>query len=394
MQPIELELTLGTSEANVNALNGTFSGTITAPLAFGSYGIFTSLHQPPNGAIDRTPTSPSAWFIVDDQIPSIVGIPSPSNVITLPESTWSAIELEILIRELDRLNEDTLQIHWAVHPEGIGFSSQSVINGSQELSIIGGRAFGAEIPCVSVLNLDELLTSTMRNDALELRVWATGQDMAGHEINPVYNDVDAPLAVWVLEQRIAEYVFSTPEMKPGDNIAAGDTVSLGLSISNTGLADGDAQIFVELVESNGARTRIDARGIQIEAGTTYVYSKDWVPDRAGTMWIEFQIINGPLAQTESVYVDEQRSEGLLAGISSVNPVLLVVIFLLTVSLVGLLIFGLKTSPQPKQWDAKQKQTVQRSLPALATQPNSSLDAVKGPYGGPGQVASPGENPYK
>ena len=292
------------------------------------------------------------------------------------------------------MNEDTLQIHWAVHPEGIGFSSQSVINGSQELSIIGGRAFGAEIPCVSVLNLDELLTSTMRNDALELRVWATGQDMAGHEINPVYNDVDAPLAVWVLEQRIAEYVFSTPEMKPGDNIAAGDTVSLGLSISNTGLADGDAQIFVELVESNGARTRIDARGIQIEAGTTYVYSKDWVPDREGTMWIEFQIINGPLAQTESVYVDEQRSEGLLSGISSVNPVLLIVIFLLTVSLVGLLIFGLKTSPQPKQWDAKQKQTVQRSLPALGTQPTSSMNAAKGPYGGPEQVASPGENPYK
>ena len=394
VQPIELELTLGTSEANVNAFNGTFSGTITAPLASGSYGIFTSLHQPPNGAIDRTPTSPSAWFIVDNQIPSIVGIPSPSNVITLSESTWSAIELEILIRELDRLNEDTLQIHWAVHPEGIGFSSQSVINGSQELSIIGGRAFGAEIPCVSVLNLDELLTSTMRNDALELRVWATGQDMAGHEINPVYNDVDAPLAVWILEQRIAEYVFSTPEMKPGDNIAAGDTVSLGLSISNTGLADGDAQIFVELVESNGARTRIDARGIQIEAGTTYVYSKDWVPDREGTMWIEFQIINGPLAQTESVYVDEQRSEGLLAGISSVNPVLLVVIFLLTVSLVGLLIFGLKTSPQPKQWDAKQRQTVQRSLPALGTQPTLSPDAAKGPYGGTDQVASPGENPYK
>ena len=101
-------------------------------------------------------------------------------------------------------------------------------------------------------------------------------------------------------------------MKPGDNIAAGDTViALGVSvISNSGLADGDAQIFVELVEGNGARTRIDARGIQIEAGGTYVYSKDWIPDRAGTMWIEYQIINGPLAQSETVYVDEQRSEGI------------------------------------------------------------------------------------
>ena len=393
IQSRELKISLGNNEAQVESLNGSFSGTITAPYLTGSFGIYTSLYNPPNGAIDRTPTSPPAWFIVDDQAPSIVGVPSPANSIVLSESTWSSLHLEVLISEEDRLNEDSLLIHWAVHPEGIGLSSQSVINGSQSLSLIGGRAFGDEIPCISVLNLDELLTSSMRNDALELRIWVTGMDMAGHEINPVFNDIDAPLIVWVLEQRIAEYSFSIPEMKPSDNIAAGDTVRLGISISNSGLADGDAQIFVELVESNGARTRIDARGIQIEAGSTYVYSKDWVPDRAGTMWIEFQIINGPQAQTETVYVDEQRSEGMLSGISSVNPVLLVVIFLLTVSLVGLLIFGLKT-PQSKQWNANQKQFSDKALPEIPTAGKQSPQEMSGPYGAPEQAASPGENPYK
>ena len=393
IQSRELKISLGNNEAQVESLNGSFSGTITAPYLTGSFGIHTSLYNPPNGAIDRTPTSPPAWFIVDDQAPSIVGVPSPANSIVLLESTWSSLHLEVLISEEDRLNEDSLLIHWAVHPEGIGLSSQSVINGSQSLSLIGGRAFGDEIPCISVLNLDELLTSSMRNDALELRIWVTGMDMAGHEINPVFNDIDAPLIVWVLEQRIAEYSFSIPEMEPSDNIAAGDTVHLGISISNSGLADGDAQIFVELVESNGARTRIDARGIQIEAGNTYVYSKDWVPDRAGTMWIEFQIINGPLAQSETVYVDEQRSEGMLSGISSVNPVLLVVIFLLTVSLVGLLIFGLKT-PQSKQGNPNQKQFLNKALPKIRTAGNQSPQEISGPYGAPEQAASPGENPYK
>jgi hypothetical protein len=233
----------------------------------------------------------------------------------------------------------------------------------------------------------------MRNEALELRVWATGQDFAGHEINPVFNDIDAPLAVWVLEQRIAEYSFSVPEMKPSSNFAAGETVSLGLSITNSGLADGDAQMFVELVESNGARTRIDARGIQIESGSTYIYSKDWIPDRSGTMWIEFQIINGPMAQTETVYVDEARTDGLLGGISSVNPVLLIVIFALTVSLVGLLIFGLRTSPQSRPLGIEQQHMVIQqaapSQPAVAPQP-----AAQGPYGAPQQAASPGENPYQ
>jgi len=393
IQPRDLKVTLGNNEAQVKSLNGSFGGMITAPLASGSYGIYTSLYSPPNGAIDRTPTSPPAWFIVDDQVPSIFGVPSPANAIVVSESTWPSLHLEVLISEEDRLNENTLIIHWAVHPEGIGISSQSVINGSQPLSLIGGRAFGDEIPCESVLNLDELLTPSMRNDALELRIWVTGQDMAGHEINPVFNDIDAPLAVWVLEQRIAEYSFSTPDMKPSDSIAAGDRVSLGISISNLGLADGDVQMFVDLVESNGARTPIDARRIQIEAGSTYVYSKDWVPDRAGTMWIEFHVVNGPLAQSETVYVDEERSEGMLAGISSVNPTLLIVIFLLTVALVGLLIFGLKT-PQPKQWNANQKHLVNKALPKIAPLTNQSPQDISGPYGAPEQAASPGENPYQ
>ena len=392
IQPLEVEISLGNNEAQAESVNGTFLGMITAPLSSGSYGIHSSLGNPPNGAIDRTLTSPAAWFIVDDQVPGLVGVASPVDSIVLSESTWSTLQLEVLILEEDRLDEDTLLLNWAVHPAGVGLSSQLIINGSQPLSVIGGRAFGNEVPCATVLDLDELLTSSMRNDALELRIWVTGKDMAGHDINPVFNDIDAPLSVWVLEQRIAEYSFSTPEMKPNDNIAAGDTIRLGTSITNSGLADGDAQIFVELVESNGARTRIDARGIQIEAGGTYVYSKDWIPDRSGTMWIEYQIINGPLAQSETVYIDEQRSEGLFSGIASVNPVLLVIIFLLTVSLVGILIFGLK-SPQSKQWSQNQQRVVEKALPAL-NQSKPSPQPVSGPYGTSEQIPSPGENPYK
>jgi len=392
-QPIQLELTLGENEVQVDSLNGTFSSTITAPLTPGSYGLFTSLYQPPNGAIDRTPTTPPAWFIVDNEAPEVVGVPYPEYSTTLYESTWSELQFEILIDEADRLNESSLLLHWAVHPEGIGLSSQSVINGSQSLSIIGGRAFGDSIPCATVLDLDELLTSSMRSDALELRVWVTGQDYAGHEINPVFNDIDAPLSVWALEQRIAEYVFSLPEMKPSDNFAAGDIVSLGILISNLGLADGDAQMFVELVESNGARTRIDAREIQIESGGTYIYSKDWIPDRSGTMWIEYQIINGPMAQSETVYVDEARSDGLLGGISSVNPILLFIIFALSAALIGLLVFGLKTTPKPQILGIEQGHMVisQENL----TQPEASQQPLaSGPYGAPQQAASPGENPYQ
>ena len=358
--------------------------------------MFTSLYNPSNGAIDRTPDTAPAWFIVDDEKPKLVGVPSPQNELLLLESTWKELQFEVLISEKDRLHEDSLVIHWAVHPEGVGQFSQSVLNGSESLSVVGGRAFGDAILCEASLNLDELLTSDMKDDALEIRVWVTGRDMAGHEIDPVYNDIDSPLAVWALEQRIAEYSFGTPEMKPDKDLAAGEPISLGVTITNLGLADGDAQIFVEVVESNGARTRIDARGLQIEAGSTYVYSKEWIPDRAGTMWIEYQIVNGPSQQTNTIYVDEARSDGIFSSIAAVNPVLLVIIFLLSTALIGLLIFGLK-APQPPPLSARQRQHMARPLPSLAqssSQPVRQPQAVSGPYGAPQQAASPGENPYR
>ncbi len=398
IQPLDLGIELGENELLVESRNGSFSGMLTAPLDPGSYAVFTSLHNPPNGAIDRTPVTAPAWFVVDNQAPSIVGIPSPENELVLVEDVWDSIEFEVLIFESDRLAEPTLTLHWAVHPEGVGLTSESVLNGSQMLSVIGGRAFGDAIPCAATLDLDSLLTSSMRNDALEVRIWVTGYDIAGHEISTVFNDIDAPLSVWVLEQRIAEYSFTAPVLKPNKEIAAGETVALAVEISNSGLADGEAQMFVELVESTGARTRIDARSIEIEAGSTFVYTKDWTPTRDGTMWIEFQIINGPNVQTNTVYIDEATSDGVFSSVASVNPVLLIIIFLLTVSLVGLLIFGLK-NPQQQQWDAHQRSS-RKPLVHIQNEGRPRLQQTKpqppvsGPYGAPVESAAPGESPYK
>ena len=157
-------------------------------------------------------------------------------------------------------------------------------------------------------------------------------------------------------------------------------------------------MFVELVESTGARTRIDARSIEIEAGGLFVYTKDWTPTREGTMWIEFQIINGPNVQTNTVYIDEATSDGVFSSVASVNPVLLIIIFLLTVSLVGLLIFGLK-NPQQQQWDGHRRQPG-KALPKIQTKGHPNVQQtqpqapVSGPYGAPAQAAAPGESPYK
>jgi hypothetical protein len=394
MQSIDLLVELGGIEASIDSMNGTFNGTIVSPLSPGTYALEIGLESPPNGAIDRSDDAAYAFFIVDKDEPTLVGVASPLVSNVLEETVWSSIQFSILIDEEDRLSEDDLMLNWAVHEAGLGITSPLIINGSLSLEVVGGRPYGAMIPTEAVLDIDTLLTASMRTQALELRVYVTGNDVAGHPISSVFNDIDSPLAVWALEQRVPIYTFEDPRMKPSKDIAEGDVLTLTVTIQNSGLANGTAQMFVERVESNGARTRIDAREIQIPAGGQLDYSKEWMPDQSGTMWIEYHIINGPSSQTSTVFVDEPRTEGILGSVAAVNPVLLILIFLLSVSLVAVLIFGLQ-SPSGKEYNASQQRQVVKGLPSLEQpKPPVVKSPDSGPYGAPRTAASPGENPYK
>ena len=95
---------------------------------------------------------------------------------------------------------------------------------------------------------------------------------------------------------------------------------------------------------------------------------------------------GPSIQSSTVRVDEPRSEGVLGSISSVNSSLLVVVGLLTMGLVGLLVYGLRREDiqQPQLGQSNQPPAVKR---AEAKPPT-------GPYGAPNEAPSPGENPYQ
>jgi hypothetical protein len=77
MQAVELLLDLGGIEATIESVNGSFNDSMISPLAPGTYGLSIDLASPPNGAIDRSDAAPYAYFIVDQDEPSIVGVASP-----------------------------------------------------------------------------------------------------------------------------------------------------------------------------------------------------------------------------------------------------------------------------------------------------------------------------
>lgn len=386
VQPLDVEMTLGENGLEASVVNGTFSGSMIAPLVDGTYGLYGDLMDAPNGAVYRGDNSAFVWFIVDNEAPRVAAVDRPGFNSMLEEEEWKDLQFELRLDENAQLDENTLRLHWSLNEAGLGLNSYVFDNGSVPLEILGERKNGDSIPVRCSIDLDELMIPAFRTKAVELRIWVTGDDESGLSIDAVFNDIDAPLRVWNLEQRVPLYTISDIEMKPSSDIHQGDLVEVSALISNNGLADGEANLVLEQVESSGARTRLDARAVEIQTGEQLIYQYLWKPGRDGSQWLELSIVNGPNSQSNTVLVDEPRSDGVFGTISTVNPALLTVVALLTAGLVALLVFGLRREVPPsiRPGQAPSKNVARIPSPA----------PTSGPYGDGEQARSPGENPYQ
>ena len=106
------------------------------------------------------------------------------------------------------------------------------------------------------------------------------------------------------------------------------------------------------------------------------------------MWLEVQILGSETMQTPTLRVKEAESEGFMGTVSQVNPVVLGVLVVLSLVLVGLLIFGLRPTEPKKRMTPRLTQRmeqVEQTLPAMEQQ---------GPYGVQQQGSDVGQNPYQ
>ena len=387
MQNLDLTFTLGLNQAPSEYRNGMFNGTIISPATPGTYPIDISLKNPPNGATIVAPSSPLLWFIVDDEVPSINSIDYPLPAQIIEEKDWETFEIKMTLEEDNFLDIDSLNMKWEIHPSGFGFASSSIANGTGKISILGGMPFGEMISGVFGINLDSAISEEIRTEALELRIWINGSDMAGNSFGSVSDEIYTPFAIWQLEQQLPEYSLVQPSISYSGKLAVGKSVDLSVVIKNVGKSDGDAQLRVERVESNGARTIIHTQEIKVNSGGSGIFNHRWTPDRDGSMWIEFIIVGGSVAQTETFYVDDGESDGFFGGLSEMNPVLLVIIFLLIASLIGILIFGLRTPNLAQTQKLPPNKNYQAANRQFRPQQNHQYAQQQAPN-------SPGDNPYQ
>ena len=273
--------------------------------------------------------------MVDTEPPRVSALTSPSLGAPLPEADWGALAIDVRMDEdIGSERSTSAGASWSVD---LVSQERSSGEGLEPMALRGARQSGADLPLRAIIDLDSALPDDVRTQRLELRVWVEGEDLSSQAVDDIGNSLADPLAVWLLEQRVADVVFDGAPTEDLVNPVKGGELIWSYSILNEGRGPGDVQIIVEVVEADGSRTRLDARSVSIGAGEVAMQNGSWVPLDEGPVRFEYIIVDGTTHVGDTHLIDASSGQGLFSGPAGGVGSILV---LLIVGLIGVVAFRL------------------------------------------------------
>jgi hypothetical protein len=343
VHPLVFEALLDDSRANATIEEGGLILTLEAPSTAGTHGLLLHVLNAPDGLVHRGSEAFVRRLVVDVSPPVATALTAPRLGTVLLEDDWSPVTVDV------RVNEDVglgdVWLGWRVMVSGFGLAGETIANGSEPMLLRGARNAGEGLPLRATLDLDAAIPEALRTQRLELRVWLVGSDLAGQAFIDDGNAPTDPLGVWLLEQRVPMFTFNGAPFEAVDSGHIGGSIRYGYSVLNVGKGPGEAQVIVEVVASDGTRTRIDARSMPIGPGAVDGHEGSWVPTFSGPVRIEYILVDGTTSVGATHLIDEAEGSGLLGlGGGGLGGGMVV---LLALSLIAAAAFRFaRTAPRP------------------------------------------------
>jgi hypothetical protein len=301
-------------ETLVSAYNGSWKAHLTAPSVAGNYPLNWELRNLPPEATDETDTDSALfWLVVDTAGPEPLEMNAPRQDAEIGIDSLSALEIELLLKELEQLDEETLLLHWKVM-RGSSVVGTALIEGSSPLTIVGVSRAGQSIAVKTTLNLATEIPVELFAQQLSFHVWITGTDMAGNKMASQhnFNHDESPFASWTLQRLAAEMRMDNDDIiysRTGD-IDLGRTIMISMTVHNDGEADGLAELVVEVVHLEGGRQLLTPVPLELElgAGEKRTLELDWVPEYSGNQWIEVRLNGVPTAEGGVLKLTDSKEE--------------------------------------------------------------------------------------
>ena len=193
----------------------------------------------------------------------------------VPEWLWTNITLEFKIDESQGINISSMTLHWSINK--VGVQAFPIHSGNTSVKFSSAITKGERIPMNAIVNLGDVIPANARMNVFELRVWVTGKDIAGNDLEAASNNELTPLGIVALENREPHISFSSVpiHIDPADNLLTEMNAEIRFDVVNTGMADGESRVKVEVVNAEGEKTELGVYNIQVRANSSNNITFDW-----------------------------------------------------------------------------------------------------------------------
>ena len=338
---LSVQLEIGLQKFYSVASEGRVDIPFITPSEEGIFDLMVKGRNLPEGAVERTQDF-NQILIVDSTSPKVVreniihGLTSPAMDEIVPEWLWTNITLEFEIDEFQGINISSMTLHWSINK--VGVQAFPIHSGNTSVKFSSAITKGERIPMNAIVNLGDVIPANARMNAFELRVWVTGKDIAGNDLEAASNNELTPLGIVALENRESHISFSSVpiHIDPADNLLTEMNAEIRFDVVNTGMADGESRVKVEVVNAEGEKTELGVYNIQVRANSSNNITFDWTPNSEGTYWFEFTLLSGEVMISDTVQVIQsgdafisqtyQKADGI--SLSFVSFVILLLLILM------------------------------------------------------------------
>ena len=332
--------------------NGVVNMPLVAPNSTGIHPIKLDLINLPAGAIDRTDSEQVvAWMVVDGNQPKILQLLSPDPLDLVQERDWQDLNFEIMVNETEGLNLDSLRMHWLIVPHGMAIPELALLGGNVSMELIAGTGAGTSIPLSATLDVDSIVPEVSRQNSWDLWVWVVGEDLAGQQIESVFNSRSSPLAILQLASRDADLRIESDDITIGSEYPqTSEPILINVTVHNDGQVDGLTSVRVEVIEDGDKRRLIEIVNIEVPASSSISFEAKWVPEHEGAAWIEISTPDGMFARTNPIQVESGDSTFVIESLDGASGPMLTGFAVITFVMIGLLGFLITSGRRPKDQD--------------------------------------------
>lgn len=327
--PLNVSILLDGQRTLIPTTAGFWEVRLQAPQTSQSHALSFELSGLPSAANDVTDSEASLfWIVVDGNAPIPIEVNSPREGVEIPMTSLSALEIEVVLKEQEQLDIDSLYLHWKVvranQPGG-----SAVLAGDLPL-MVGGVAVGQSIIATATLDLASQLPADAHVDSLQLAVWVVGRDLAGNGMYSTteFNSVRSPFAIWDMERLAADITLTEVFYSRTGTVLAGQTVMVTIELRNDGRAPGTAYFLVYQVGENGENRSLTPQAVSVlvPIDGRVTHDIDWVPKGSGEQWVVVSLDGQQWLTGGTIEVDSGAKGGSLANAFQDVPMSYMILF--------------------------------------------------------------------